>query len=82
MNELELFLDAIKELNISADRIDEIKGLTWENERAFEHSLGESMQAFVDMLGSLTKVLRTWRDLPAAARHGLITEMQKMEEES
>ena len=82
MNELELFLEAIKELNASAENLDRIKGLTWENERAFEHSLGESMQAFVDMLGSLTKVLRTWRDLPAAARYGLITEMQKTEEES
>lgn len=82
MNELELFLEAIQELNASAENIDKIKGLTWENERAFEHSLGESMQAFVDMLGSLTKVLRTWRDLPAAARHGLITEIQKTEEEA
>lgn len=82
MNELELFLEAIQELNASAENIDKIKGLTWENERAFEHSLGESMQAFVDMLGSLTKVLRTWRDLPAAARHGLVMEMQKTEEEA
>ena len=79
MSIVEEFIKEVNDLEEILKAADNEATISWESERAFEHTVGEVMSAYSSILGAFIRVMNCWRALPRATQKVVIDELKKAE---